>query len=103
MKLTTIMYLHEIVNQKPLRARNSVFWFNFQEFLDCIKYSHIRCTLLYIASLVKFCTNWTDLGEYSMKNHPNRFKMIASLTFEDLKNENQNCCLQETYLGYVTL
>ena len=26
MKLTTIMYLHESVNQKPLRAKNSVFW-----------------------------------------------------------------------------
>ena len=25
MKLTTIMYLHESVNRKPLRARNSVF------------------------------------------------------------------------------
>ena len=26
MKLTTIMYLHESVNRKALRARNSVFW-----------------------------------------------------------------------------
>ena len=29
MKLTTIMYLHESVNRKALRARNSVFWLNF--------------------------------------------------------------------------
>ena len=36
MKLTTIMYLHESVNKKALRARNSFFWLNF------------------IASLVKF-------------------------------------------------
>ena len=37
MKLTTITYLHESVNQKPLRARNSVFWLNIYEFLDFIK------------------------------------------------------------------
>ena len=29
MKHTTIMYLHESVNQKPLRARNLVFRLNF--------------------------------------------------------------------------
>ena len=29
MKLTTIMHLHESVNQKPLEARNLVFWLNF--------------------------------------------------------------------------
>ena len=28
-KLTTIMYLHESVNEKPLRAINSVFYRNF--------------------------------------------------------------------------
>ena len=32
MKLTTIMYLHESVNRKPRRARNSVFWRNVYEF-----------------------------------------------------------------------
>ena len=36
MKLTTIMYLHESVNQKPLRVRNSVFWRNVYEFLDYV-------------------------------------------------------------------
>ena len=41
MKLTTIMYLHESVNWKPLRARNSVFWRNVYEFLDYIKNRHI--------------------------------------------------------------
>ena len=41
MKLTTIMYLHESVNRKPLRARNSVFWRNVYEFLDYIKNRHI--------------------------------------------------------------
>ena len=29
MKLTTIMYLHESVNQKSVRARSLVFWINF--------------------------------------------------------------------------
>ena len=29
MKLTTIMYLHDIVNRKALRARNSDIWLNF--------------------------------------------------------------------------
>ena len=28
-KLTTIMYLHDSVNEKPLRAINSVFYRNF--------------------------------------------------------------------------
>ena len=28
MKLTTIMYLHESVNRKALRIRNSFFWLN---------------------------------------------------------------------------
>ena len=28
MKLTTIMYLHESVNRKSLRARNSFSWLN---------------------------------------------------------------------------
>ena len=37
MKLTTIMYLHESVNWKPLRARNSaVFFFFFFFFFSCI-------------------------------------------------------------------
>ena len=37
MKLSTIiMYLHESINRKPLRARNSVFWRNVYEFLDYI-------------------------------------------------------------------
>ena len=42
MKLTTIMYLHESVNRKPLRARNSFFWRNVYEFLDYIK-NHYIC------------------------------------------------------------
>ena len=49
MKLTTIMYLQESVNRKPLRARNSVFGF-----LDYIKNRHICHALPFIASLVKF-------------------------------------------------
>ena len=38
-KLTTIMYLYESVNRKPLR--NSVFWRNVYEFLDYIKNRHV--------------------------------------------------------------
>ena len=53
MKLTTIMCLHESVNQKPLRARNSVFWPNVYEFLDYIKNCHICHALPCIESLVK--------------------------------------------------
>ena len=41
MKLTTIMYLHECVNRKPLRARNSVFCRNAYSFLDYIKNRHL--------------------------------------------------------------
>ena len=39
MKLTTIMYLHESVNWKLLRARNSVFWRNVYESLKTTTYS----------------------------------------------------------------
>ena len=53
MKLTTIMYLHESVNRKPLRARNSIFWRNSYEFLDYIN-RHICHVLTCVASLLKF-------------------------------------------------
>ena len=49
MKLTTIMYLHESVNRKPLRVRNLLLWRNVYEFLDYSNNCHI-CH----ASLVKF-------------------------------------------------
>ena len=52
MKLTTIIYLYEHVNRKPLR--NSVFWRNIYEFLDYIKNRHICHALPFIVSLVKF-------------------------------------------------
>ena len=54
MKLTTTFYLHKSVNRKALRARNSIFWLNLQEFLDYIKNGHICHTLPCVASLVKF-------------------------------------------------
>ena len=50
-KFTTIMYLYESVNRKPLRY--SVFWRNVYEFLDNIKNRHIYA-LPFVASLVKF-------------------------------------------------
>ena len=54
MKLTTIMYLHESVNQKPPKAWNSVSWRNVYEFFDYIKNRHIYHALPCIASPVKF-------------------------------------------------
>ena len=54
MKITTIMYSHESVKQKPLRARNSVFWLNIQEFSEVIKNRHICYVLPCIASLLTF-------------------------------------------------
>ena len=57
MKLPTIMYFRESVNRKTLRVRNPFFRLNL------------------IASLLKLLHK---LGEYFMKNHPNRFKMIAT-------------------------
>ena len=53
MEFTTIMYLHESVNQKAHRARNLVFWLNVWEFLDYIKNRHICHALLCITSLIK--------------------------------------------------
>ena len=52
-RLPMIMYLHENVNRKHLRARNSVFWSNVYEFLDCIKNCHICHILPFIALQVK--------------------------------------------------
>ena len=46
-KLSMIMYVHEIVNRK----------------LDQIKNRHIYHALPYISPLVKFCTNLTTFGE----------------------------------------
>ena len=57
MKLTTIVYLHESVNRKLLRSRNSVFWCNVSEFLDYIKNHHICHALPCVESLIKFCNN----------------------------------------------
>ena len=48
------MYLHESVNRKPLRARNSTFWCNVYEILDYIKNRNVCHALPCVASLVKF-------------------------------------------------
>ena len=45
MKLNTIMYLHESVNRKALRVRNSYFWLNL------------------IASLVKLLRKLDDISK----------------------------------------
>ena len=54
MKLTAIMYLHERVNRKPLKAKNSVLWRNVYDFLDYIKNRHICHALPCVVSLAKF-------------------------------------------------
>ena len=83
MKLTTIMYLHESVNRKALRARNLDFWINFLEFLDYIKNCHICHALAGIAPLVEFLYKMDHiLGNIPWKTTQNRFKMIPTLTFE---------------------
>ena len=56
MKLITIMYLHESVNRKNLRARNSLFWFNL------------------IASLMKLLHKLDDIWTEFRENSP----MISS-------------------------
>ena len=76
MKLTTIMYLHESVNRKPLRAKNSVFRGNVYKFLDYIKNRHTCHTLPCVASPVKFL----------YKFHEKPTKMIVTLTFKGLLN-----------------
>ena len=63
MKLTTIMYPHESVNWKVLRARNSFFWLNL------------------ITSLVKLLNKLDDVwGSIPWKITQNRFSKIATLT-----------------------
>ena len=55
MKRITIMHLHESVNRKALRARNSVFYRNAYKFLD-----YIRHALPGLASLVKFLYKFNE-------------------------------------------
>ena len=58
-----IMYLHESVNEKALRARNSFSW------------------LTLFASLVKLLYKLDNIwGSIPLKTTQNRFKMIATLT-----------------------
>ena len=62
-RLNMIMYLHESVNQKALRARNSFSW------------------LTLFASLVKLLYKLDNIwGSIPLKITQNRFKMIATLT-----------------------
>ena len=62
-KLNMNMYLHESVNQKALRARNSFSW------------------LTLFASLVKLLYKLDNIwGSIPWKTTQNRFKMIATLT-----------------------
>ena len=65
MKLTTIMYLREIVDRKALRIRNSFFFL----------------LLNLIASLVRLLYKLDNIrGSIPRKTTQNRFKMIATLT-----------------------
>ena len=60
MKLTTIMYLHESVNRKPLRARNSAFCRDVYQFFGHIKNPHICHELPCVASLAKFLYKFNE-------------------------------------------
>ena len=70
MKLTTIIYLHASVNRKALGARNSVFWLNFQEFLDYIQTVTYVMHYLALHHWRSFCTNWTTFGEVFHEKPP---------------------------------
>ena len=75
--------LYDSVNRKALRARNSDFWLNFQEFLDYIKNRHICHGLPRIASLVKLLDKLDHMWRIiPWKATQNSFKMIPTLTFE---------------------
>ena len=63
MKLITIMHLHERLNRKALRARNSIFWLNI--------------IALLIKLLYKLDGIWRSIP---WKTTQNRFKIIATLT-----------------------
>ena len=63
-KLTTIMYLHESVNQKALRARNSFFWLNFA---------------LLVKLLYKLDNIWGSIPLKTIQSRFNRIAMLASL------------------------
>ena len=69
MKLTTIMYLHESVNRKPPRARNSVFWSNVYKCLDCVNNHHIYQALTYFISLVKFIYKFHEKHPKQVQNN----------------------------------
>ena len=81
MKLTTIMYLHESVNREALIVRNSVFWINFQEFLDYIKNRHMSFTTLSYITGKAFVQVRSNLGECFMKNHPKYVQNDCYTTF----------------------
>ena len=73
MKLTTIMYLHDSMDRKALRARNSDFWLNFLKSLDYIENRHaMSCITLHCITSKVFGQIRPHLEEYSMKNHPNK-------------------------------
>ena len=58
------MYLHEIVNQKALRARNSFFWLNFA---------------LLVKLLYKLDNIWGSIPLKTIQSRFNRIAMLASL------------------------
>ena len=83
MKLTTIMYLHESVNRKALRARNIFFWLNL------------------IASLVKLLYKLDNIwGSIPWKTTQNRFKMIATLTSLKLEPKLLSSRVMQLYKAF---
>ena len=75
MKLITIMHLHERLNRKALRARNSIFWLNI------------------IALLIKLLL-W-HLEEYPMKNHP---KQVQNHCYSNFSKTRTKTAVFKSYV-----
>ena len=101
MKLTTIMYVLESVNRKALRARNSVFWLNFQEFLDYIKNCPICHALTGIVSLRKFLFKlghiWGVLHEKLPRIGSKWLLLLSSKDLSGLCNFMRSFICQKTW------
>ena len=77
MKLTTVMYLHESVKRKPLRAKNSIFGVMSTNFQTKLKTATNVCITLH-------CITGKVFVQIPWKTTQNRFKIIATITFKGL-------------------
>ena len=77
MKLTTVMYLHESVKRKPLRAKNSIFGVMSTNFQTKLKTATNVCITLH-------CITGKIFVQIPWKTTQNRSKIIATITFKGL-------------------